>query len=61
MDVDNGVGIDYGGWPQLRKAKGENWNNSNRITIILKTQRERNKKKEGKINLFWDSKVIKVQ
>ena len=35
MDMDNGVGTDCGrggvGW--MEESKGENWDNSNRITI----------------------------
>ena len=35
MDTDNSVGIDCGsvGWAWQRRAKGENWDNGNRITI----------------------------
>ena len=35
MDMDNGVGNDHGsgGWDGQRWAKGENWDNCNKITI----------------------------
>ena len=35
MGKDNGVGINCGsgGWAEQRRAKGENWDNCNRITI----------------------------
>ena len=34
--MDNGVEIDCGneGWVQWRRAKGENWDNCNRIAIF---------------------------
>ena len=35
MDMDNGVGIDCGrrAWDEWRRAKGENWDNCNRVTV----------------------------
>ena len=35
MNMDTRVGIDYGsrGWDGWRRAKGENWDNYDRITI----------------------------
>ena len=35
--VDNSMGIDYGSWrwDGKRRAKGENWDNCNRITIKM--------------------------
>ena len=50
MDTDNGVGMHCGGrgWAGWRRAKGENWDNCNRI----------NKNKKRLNLLIWAFKCI---